>query len=80
MAVGGIEDGESSRHTLEIDETVDKVTEMTMSNWRFTIRKITDKVDVSNGSWHDIFSIVLGMNRMSAKFVPQLLNFHQKQH
>ena len=33
---------------------------------------------ISVGSCHDILSDVLGMRRVSAKFVPKLLNFDQK--
>ena len=42
-------------------------------------RRIREVAEISIGSCHAIFSNVLGMKRVAAKFVPKLLNFEQKQ-
>uniref|UniRef100_T1I3G2 Uncharacterized protein n=1 Tax=Rhodnius prolixus TaxID=13249 RepID=T1I3G2_RHOPR len=52
---------------------------MVMNDRRITIREVADDVAISIGSCHEIFSDVLGMKRVAAKFVPKLLNFEQKQ-
>ena len=57
------------------DENVEKVKEMVMNDRRITIREVADDVGISIGSCHAIFSNVLGMKRVAAKFVPKLLNF-----
>ena len=76
-----VEDDERpGRHsTSTTDENVEKVKEMVMNDCRITIREIADDVGISIGSCHDIFSNVLDMKRVAAKFVPKLLNFEQKQ-
>ena len=65
--------------TSTTDENVEKVKEMVMNDRRITIREVADDVGISIGSCHEIFSNVLGMKRVAAKFVPKLLNFEQKQ-
>ena len=69
--------GRSSTSTT--DEIVEKVKEMVMNDRQITIREVADDVGISIGSCHEIFSNVLGMKRVAAKFVPNLLNFEQKQ-
>ena len=61
------------------DENMKKIKEMVMNDRRITIREVADDVGMSIGSCHEIFSNVLGMKRVAAKFVPKLLNFEQKQ-
>lgn len=61
------------------DENVEKVKEMIMNDRRITIREVAEDVGISIGSCHKIFSDVLGMKRVAAKFVPKLLHFDQKQ-
>jgi len=51
---------------------------MVLNNRRITIREVAEDVGISVGSCHEIFSDILGMKRVSAKFVPKLLNFDQK--
>lgn len=65
--------------TSTTDENVKKVQEMVMNDRRITIREVADDVGISVGSCHEIFSEVLRMKRVAAKFVPKLLNFEQKQ-
>ena len=65
--------------TSTTDENVEKVKEMVMNDRRITIREVADDVSISISSCHEIFSNVLGMKRVAAKFVPKLLNFEQKQ-
>ena len=50
-----------------------------VENRRITIREVAEDVGISIGSCHSIFSNVLGMKNMTAKFVPKLLNFEHKQ-
>ena len=65
--------------TSTTDKNVEKVKEMVMYDRRVTIREIANDVGISIGSCHEIFSNVLGMKRVAAKFVPKLLKFEQKQ-
>ena len=76
-----VEDDERPGHpsTSTTDENVEKVKEMVMNDCRITIREVADDVGISIGSCHKIFSNVLSMKRVAAKFVPKLLNFEQKQ-
>ena len=50
-----------------------------MNDRRITIREVADDVGISIGSCQEIFSNVLGIKRVAAKFVAKLLNFEQKQ-
>lgn len=52
---------------------------MVLNNRRITIREVAYHAGISNGSFYEIFSNVLGMKHVAAKFVPKLLNFEQKQ-
>ena len=63
--------------TSTTDENVKKVKEMVMNDRRITIREVADDVGISIGQCHGIFSNVLGMKRVAAKFVPKLLNLEQ---
>ena len=58
---------------------MEKVKEMVMNDRLITIREAADDVGILIDSCHEIFSNVLGMKRVAAKFVPKLLNFEQKQ-
>ena len=64
--------------TSTTDENVEAVKEIVLKNRRITIREVAEDVGISVGSCHGILSDVLGMRRVSAKFVPKLLNFDQK--
>jgi AraC-like DNA-binding protein len=48
---------------------------MVMNDRQITIREVADEVGISIGSYHNIFSNVLGMKRVAAKFILKLLNF-----
>ena len=61
--------------TSTTDENVEKVKEMVMNDRRITIRDVADDVGISISTCHGIFSNVLGMKRVAAKFVPNLFNF-----
>ena len=52
--------------TSKTDENVEKVKEMVMNDRRITIREVADDVSISIGSYHEIFSNVLGMKRVAA--------------
>ena len=47
--------------TSTTDENVEKVKEMVMNDRRITIREVADDIGISIGSFHEIFSNVLGM-------------------
>ncbi|XP_018051304.1 PREDICTED: putative uncharacterized protein FLJ37770 [Atta colombica] len=64
--------------TSTTDENVEEVKKIVMENRRITIREIAEDVGISVGSRHAIFSDLLDMKRVAAKFVPKLLNFDQK--
>ena len=66
--------------TSTTDENVEKVKKMIMDNRRITITEVADEVSISFGSCQAIFTDVLGIKRVAAKFVPKLLNFDQQQH
>jgi len=66
--------------TSKTDENVQEVKKIVFKNRRITIREIADDLNISFGSCQSILTDVLGMTRVSAKFVPKLLNFDQKQH
>ena len=74
-----VEDNERPGSSSTTDENVEKVKEMVMNDRRITISEVADDVGISIGLCHEIFSNVLGMKRVAAKFVPKLLNFEQKQ-
>jgi len=72
------DDARSGRPSTSItDENVEEVKKIVMENRRIT-REVVEDVSISVGSYHTIFSDVLGMKRVAAKFVPKLLNFDQK--
>lgn len=65
--------------TSTSEENIETVKKIILENRRITIREVAEDVGISIGSCHAIFSNVLGMKRVAAKFVPKLLNFEQKQ-
>jgi len=72
------DDARSGRPSISItDENVEEVKKIVMENHRIT-REVVEDVSISVGSYHTIFSDVLGMKRVAAKFVPKLLNFDQR--
>lgn len=58
---------------------IEKVKEMVLENRRATIREIADDMGISFGSVQTILHDVLGMRRVSARLVPRMLNFYQKE-
>ena len=64
--------------TSTTNENTEAVKKIVMENRRITIRKVAEDVGISVGSCHAIFSDILGLKRVAAKFVPKLLNFDQK--
>ncbi|XP_025262344.1 laccase-15 [Camponotus floridanus] len=73
------DDARLGRPTSTIDDNVEAVKKIVMENRRITIREVAEDVGISVGSCYAIFSGVLGMQRVAAKFVSKLLNFDQKQ-
>jgi hypothetical protein len=51
------------------------VEKMVMIARRITIREVADGVGISIGSCHNLYSNVLAMKRVAAKFIPKLLTF-----
>ncbi|UYV71932.1 K02A2.6-like, partial [Cordylochernes scorpioides] len=66
--------------TSATDEKINEVEKMILANRRITVREVAEDLNISIGSCHSIFINDLGMRRVAAKFVPKLLNCHQKQH
>ncbi len=64
--------------TLTNYENMKKVEEMIMKDRWITIKEVADDVTRSIGSRRKIFTSVLDMKRVTAKFVPKVLNFEQK--
>ena len=60
------------------NENTEAVTKIIMENRQITIREVAEDIGISVGSCHAIFSDILGLKRVAAKFVPKLLNFDQK--
>ncbi|KAG5315042.1 SETMR methyltransferase, partial [Pseudoatta argentina] len=65
---------------LTTDENIDEVKKIVLANRRITVREVAEDLNISIGSCHSIFTNDLGMRRVTAKFIPKLLNFDQKQH
>ena len=61
--------------TSTTNENTQAVKKIVMENRRINIRKISEDFGILVGSFHAIFSDILGLKRVAAKFVPQLLNF-----
>ena len=68
--------GRSSTSTT--NENTEAVKKIVIENRRIAIREVAEDVGVSVCSCHEIFSDILGLERVVAKFVPKLLNFDQK--
>ena len=64
--------GPSTSVTNDNTEAVKKIV---MENRRIIIREVAKYVGISVRSYHAIFSNILGLERVAAKFVPNLLNF-----
>lgn len=64
--------------TSTTKEKVNAVKSMITENRRITIREVAEEIGVSYGSCESIFTDVLGLTRVAAKFVPKLLNFQQR--
>ena len=60
------------------NENMEAVKKIVMENRRITVREVAKDVGISVGSCHAIFSDILGLKRMEAKFIPKLLNFDEK--
>ena len=67
--------GHRSRSTT--DENVEGVKNIIIVNHQITIREVED-ILISVGSCHVIFSDVLGMKNVVEKFIPEFLNFGNK--
>ena len=66
-------------HTSTTDKNIEAVKKRILYNLRNTMREVTDDVGISFGSCQAIFMNVLGIKRVVAKIVQELLNFDQKQ-
>ncbi|XP_061382626.1 protein GVQW3-like [Danaus plexippus] len=59
--------------TSTTNEKIDEVKKLLLANCRINLREIAE--DLGIGSCHSILIDNLGMRRITAKFVPKLLNF-----
>jgi len=57
---------------------VKTVKEMIMNDRRITTRKVTDDVDISIGSCHEMFSETLCMKRVVEKICSKIFEFRTK--
>ena len=64
--------------TSTTSKNTEAVKKIVIKNRWITIREIAEDIGISVDSCHAIFSDILGLKRMAAKFVPKLLNFGQK--
>ena len=60
--------------TSTSNENTEAVKKIVMENRQITIREVAENVGISIGSCHAMFSNILGLKRVAAKFVPKLLN------
>ncbi|UYV68429.1 hypothetical protein LAZ67_5004294 [Cordylochernes scorpioides] len=60
--------------TLTTDDKINEVEKMILANRRITVREVSEDLNISISSCHSIFINDLGMRRVTAKFVPKLLN------
>ena len=65
--------------TSRNDNVINEVRNLVMQDRRITVRELAGEVEVSIGSVHTILTADLGLRRVSAKFVPNLLAMEQKQ-
>jgi len=65
--------------TSKTQENDERISEMIWSNRWFTIREISEDVNISYGSIQNILTTDLNMRQVSAKFVPRVLMVEQKQ-
>lgn len=80
---GGTSTKDASRSgrpkTATSEEIVRKVQEVVLSDRRLKVREIADASGISVGRTHYILQKVLGMRKLSARWVPRLLTPEQKQ-
>jgi len=65
--------------TSRNDNVINEVRNLVMQDRRITVRELAGEVEVSIGPVHTILTADLGLRRVSAKFVPNLLAMEQKQ-
>lgn len=64
--------------TANTEKNIEKVREKVLSDRRITIRELAEEVGIPHATVHSILTETLNMRRISAKFVPKLLNEDQK--
>ena len=64
--------------TSTANENTEAVKKIVMENRRVIIREVAEDFGISVGSCHAIFSNILGLKHVAAKFVSKLLNFDQR--
>ncbi|XP_030003909.1 histone-lysine N-methyltransferase SETMAR-like [Sphaeramia orbicularis] len=63
--------------TSSSDEQVDAIHCMVLSDRRMTVQQIAKATDISVGSVHHVLTDILGMNKLSARWVPRMLTPEQ---
>lgn len=64
--------------TVTIQENVNRVHDMVMADRRMTIRRIAEITDFSYGTIEKILTDILGLKKLSARWVPRMLTPDQK--
>jgi hypothetical protein len=73
-------DERSGPSTRTMTRNVAKVWQANLEDWRLTIHNGCDIVKLSYGTWQQILSDDLNMQRIAVKFVPRMLSNDQKEH
>lgn len=73
------DDPRSGRPSTSVNfEMVDKVHDMVLTDRRVKVREIAEALKISSGSVYTMLSDVLGMSKLSSRWVPRMLTPDQK--
>ena len=68
------DDRPDSLSTSTTDENIEAVKKMILNNHRITIREVANNVGICSSHVKQVFTHILRMKRVAAKFVPKLRN------
>ena len=60
------------------EQTVEKIKEFVNTDRRLKVREIAQEMGISTGSVHSVLSDILGMKKLSARWVPRLLTVYDE--
>lgn len=74
-----VDDPRSGRPSTSVNlEMVDKVHDMVLTDRRVKVREIAEALKISSGSVYTMLTDVLGMSKLSSRWVPRMLTPDQK--